>query len=202
MLVPPHRYHHRRLLSAQVVLFLLLLLLPDTNAMFLAHPHFLATVERAKRCVMEYPAGPLTWTHPNLDGTLTYFTRCLRTIAGEVRANDQPDREKESRTRAQRKIDSQLLYAIYQMRGQARKKGTPTAEIRLRKDEKGRVLVDVRAQVTEKLVSRITKLGGAVVSRSESYHSILAYLPLGKLETLAKYREVVFIGPASESVTH
>jgi len=119
--------------------------------------------------------------------------------AGE---NYQAGREKESRTPAQRKIDSQLLYAIYQMRGQAQKKGTPTTEIRLRKDEKGRVLVDVRAKATEKLVSRIMKLGGAVVSRSDTYHSLLAYLPLAKLETLAKYREVVFIGPASESVTH
>ena len=181
MLVFPHR-NYRRFLSARVAPFLLLLLVHVS--------------------VLEKSAAGLTRTNLNLNGIVAYLPGCLRIIALEAKENDQPGREKESRTPAQKKIDSQLLYAIYQMRGQARKKGTPTAEIRLRKDEKGRVLVDVRAQVTEKLVSRITKLGGAVVSRSESYHSLLAYLALGKLETLAKYREVVFIGPASESVTH
>jgi hypothetical protein len=117
-------------------------------------------------------------------------------------AGPQISTEKESRTAAQQKIDSQLLYAIYQMRGEAKKKGTPTTPIPLRKDEKGRVLVDVRAQVTEKLERMITKLGGIVSSRSERYHSILAYVPLGKIETLAESKEVKFIGPAAESMTH
>ena len=117
-------------------------------------------------------------------------------------AGPQISTEKEARTAAQQKIDSQLLYAIYQMRGEAKKKGTPTTPIRLRKDEKGRVLVDVRAQVTEKLVRNITKLGGIVSSRSERYHSILAYVPLGKIETLAESKDVKFIGPAAESMTH
>jgi|SRR5437016_5048669 len=181
MLLLPH-HHHSWFLSARVVLFLLLLLVHVS--------------------VLEKSAAGLTRTKLNLNGILAHFPDSLRIIAREPKENHQPGREKESRTPAQKKIDSQLLYAIYQMRGQALKKGTPTTEVRLRKDEKGRVLVDVRAQVTEKLVSRMTKLGGAVVSRSESYHSILAYLPLGKLEALAKYKEVVFISPASESITH
>ena len=181
MLLLPH-HHHSWFLSARVVLFLLLLLVHVS--------------------VLEKSAAGLTRTNLNLNGILAHFPGSLRIIAREPKENYQTGREKESRTPAQKKIDSQLLYAIYQMRGQARKKGTPTTEVRLRKDEEGRVLVDVRAQVTEKLVSRMTKLGGAVVSRSESYHSILAYLPLGKLEALAKYKEVVFISPASESITH
>jgi len=181
MLVFPHG-SYRRFLSARVALFLLPLLV------------YVSVLERS--------AAGLTRTNLKLNGILAPFHGSWRIIAREPKENYQTGREKESRTPAQKKIDSQLLYAIYQMRGQARKKGTPTTEIRLRKDEKGRVLVDVRAQVTEKLVSRMTKLGGAVVSRSESYHSILAYLPLGKLEALAKYKEVVFISPASEPVTH
>src|SRR5690348_13517497 len=61
--------------------------------------------------------------------------------------------EKEDRTAEQKKIDSQLLYAIYQLRGEAQAKGTPTEPIPLERDAKGRVLVDVRAVVSKKLVS-------------------------------------------------
>jgi hypothetical protein len=118
------------------------------------------------------------------------------------RVDSQSNTEKDARTAAQKKIDSQLLYAIYQIRGEAQKKGTPTTPIKLSKDEQGRVFVDVRAQVTDKLVRAITKLGGVVSSRSERYHSILAYVPLGKIEALAESKDVKFIGPAAESMTH
>ena len=65
--------------------------------------------------------------------------------------------EKESRSPAQKKIDSQLLYAIYQMRGEAQAKGIPTEPIVLRRDSKNRVLVDIRSEVTRKLTSVLKK---------------------------------------------
>lgn len=110
--------------------------------------------------------------------------------------------EKESRTPEQQKIDSQLLYAIYQMRGEAEAKGTPTESIRLRKDDKGRVLVDVRAPVSRKLVLFVKRLGGRIVSSSERYESIITYIPLEKLEALARSKDVKFIGPAAEAITN
>jgi hypothetical protein len=110
--------------------------------------------------------------------------------------------EKESRTPEQQKIDSQLLYAIYQMRGEAEAKGTPTGPIRLRKHDKGRVLVDVRAPVTRKLILFVKRLGGKIVSSSERDESIVAYLPLEKLESLARSKDVKFIGPTAEAVTN
>ena len=112
------------------------------------------------------------------------------------------NQEKDQRTPAQQKIDSQLLHAIYQMRGEAEAKGIPTEPIPLEKDAKGRVLVDVRAPVTKKILARIEKLGGAVVSSSDRYHSIFAYLPLGKLEILARSKEVKFITPKAQSMTN
>jgi hypothetical protein len=165
-------YSQARLYSAQPAVVSLLLLLAATP---------LALVFRTQRAEATVEAGAGSHMSPD---------------------NPQTSTEKESRTAAQKKIDSQLLYAIYQRRGQSKQNGTPTAPVRLRKDQKGRVFVDVRAAVNDKLVSQITKLGGAVTSRSERYHSILAYMPLGKIETLAESKDVKFIGPAAEPSTH
>jgi hypothetical protein len=119
-----------------------------------------------------------------------------------ISAQATPNQEKDQRTPEQQKIDSQLLYAIYQMRGEAEAKGVPTEPIPLEKDAKGRVLVDIRVPVTKKFRARIEKLGGTVVSSSDQYHSIIAYLPLGKLETLARSREVKYIAPKAQSTTN
>lgn len=124
---------------------------------------------------------------------------CLQSV---ILMNTAFGQEKEERTPEQQKIDSQLLYAIYQMRGEAEAKGVPTEPIPLEKDAKGRVLIDIRAPVTKKLLARIKKLGGQVVSSANEYHSIIAYLSLGKLETLARSKEVKFIAPKAQAMTH
>ena len=146
-----------------------------------------------------------------MNGTCNWFLilSCTLSIAcvqavfstNDVSARTPVSQEKDQRTAEQQKIDSQLLYAIYQMRGEAEAKGVPTEPIPLEKDAKGRVLVDIRTPVTKKILSRIEKLGGEVVSSSDKYHSIIAYLPLGKLEALARYREVKFIAPKAQSMT-
>ena len=119
-----------------------------------------------------------------------------------VSAHSPANQEKDQRTPEQQKIDSQLLHAIYQMRGEAEAKGVPTEPIPLDKDAKGRVLVDIRVPVTKKFRARIEKLGGTVVSTSDQYHSIIAYLPLSKLEQLARSREVKFIAPKAQAMTN
>ena len=110
--------------------------------------------------------------------------------------------EKESRTPAQQKIDSQLLYAIYQMRGEAKMKGIPSEPIMLRKDKKGRVLVDIRSVIGPRLLSLVKKSGGTVLSKSQKDHSLIAFLPLGELERIARLKEVEFISQPSEAITH
>jgi hypothetical protein len=112
------------------------------------------------------------------------------------------NQEKDQRTSEQQKIDSQLLYAIYQMRGEAQAKGIPTEPIPLEKDKKGRVLVDIRVPVTKRVLTRIEKLGGTVLSSSDKYQSVIAYLPLGQIEPLARSKEVKFIAPKAQSMTN
>jgi hypothetical protein len=107
--------------------------------------------------------------------------------------------EKETRTPAQKKIDSQLLYALKQKRGDLR--GVPSAPIDLKLDEKGRALVDINARVSPQLLSKIRRLGGVVVSKFETYHTIRARIALDRLEALAGRPDVVFIRPAAEAVT-
>jgi hypothetical protein len=110
--------------------------------------------------------------------------------------------EKESRTPAQRKIDSQLLYAIYQMRGEAEVKGIPTEPIVLRRDSKKRVLVDIRSEVTRRLTSLLKKTGSKIVSVSANDHSVIAFVPLPRLEKIADLQEVRFISQPAEAVTN
>jgi hypothetical protein len=110
--------------------------------------------------------------------------------------------EKDSRTQAQKKIDSQLLYAIYQMRGEAEAKGVPTEPIVLRRDSKDRVLVDIRSQVTRKLISHVRRVGGTILSTSQKDHSLIAYVPLNQIEKLAELNEVRFISQPPEAVTN
>ena len=131
----------------------------------------------------------------------TLSIACLQAVFLKDSVNAQSE-EKDQRTPEQQKIDSQLLYAINQMRGEAEAKGAPAEPIPLEKDAKGRVLVDIRTPVTKKILARIEKLGGEVVSSSGRYHSIIAYLPLGKLELLARSKEVKFIAPKAQSMTN
>jgi hypothetical protein len=109
--------------------------------------------------------------------------------------------EKESRTPAQQKIDSQLLQEIYRKRGQASAKEVPAGKTDVRVDARGRALVDIRAPVTTALTSFIKKNGGSIVSTSAQYQSIVARVPLLKLERLAARPEVRAISPAPEAET-
>ena len=52
-------------------------------------------------------------------------------------------------------------------------------------DQKGRALVDVRAEVTAALQKNVRKLGGTIESTSSKYRSIIAWVPLNELERLA-----------------
>lgn len=108
--------------------------------------------------------------------------------------------EKASRTSAQKKIDSQLLYALKQKRGETR--GVPTERINIELDQKGRALVDITAKVSPQLTSQIRKLGGIVISEDQRYHTIRARLALEKLEALAMLRDVSFIAPPAQAMNN
>lgn len=108
--------------------------------------------------------------------------------------------EKRARTPAQRKIDSQLLYALKQRRGETR--GVPSEPVPIKLDAQGRTLVDITAKVSASLISKIKRLGVEVVSRSERYHTIRVNVALEKLERLAALKEVRYLSMPATPATH
>jgi hypothetical protein len=113
-----------------------------------------------------------------------------------------PVREKLARTAAQRKIDTQLLYAIYRERGEGEKKGLPGGDFIVTFDQKRRAFVGIRARVTKTLLDTVKALGGEVLSSSERHHDIQAYLPIDTLEKLAARTDVRAIVPGDASTTN
>src|SRR4051794_34008776 len=110
--------------------------------------------------------------------------------------------EKEARTPAQRKINSQILYEIYRRRGEATRKGVPPGPTGVDVDGRGRALVDIRAEVTPALRKSIRSAGGVIVSSSAEHRSIIARVPLLMLERLAGDAAVRFIEPAPRATTN
>jgi hypothetical protein len=114
-------------------------------------------------------------------------------------ASAQTPSEKNSRTPAQRKIDSTLLFEIYRKQGKAAEKHVPPGKTGVRIDSKSRALVDVRAEVTPALQKKVRELGGTIDSTSAEYRSIVAWVPLLKLEQLARDPAVISIIPKPEA---
>ena len=110
--------------------------------------------------------------------------------------------EKAARTPAQQKINSQLLYEIYKRRGEAEKKHVPRETTGVRIGADGRALVDIRADLSPVLLRTIVRVGGRIVATSAPDRSVLARVPVLKLETLAADPAVRFIEPAAEATTH
>ena len=109
--------------------------------------------------------------------------------------------EKETRTPAQRKINSQILFEIYRRRGEAEAKHVPPGPTGVRIDEKDRAYVDIRADVSPALEKKIRDAGGTIVSTSREYRSVLAWIPLMRLEHIAADASVRAVEPTAEAET-
>ena len=105
---------------------------------------------------------------------------------------------KEAQTAAQRKIDSRLLRAIERARRGRRQ--PPDALLQI--DAKGRALVELRADVTPALAARLRALRATTVSVLPDYRSVLAWVPLTALESLAADDNVYGIQPAPQGTTN
>jgi hypothetical protein len=94
------------------------------------------------------------------------------------------------------KIDSQLLVEIHRLRGQP----APPDKTGVRLDADKRALIDVRAVVTPELQKTVVAAGGTIVSTSVKDHSILAWVPLLKIEQIAGDPAVRAIVPAAQAI--
>lgn len=119
----------------------------------------------------------------------------LRQIAAILEA-------KERRTPTERKIDSQLLVANDQRKGVSAPGAAPLVAPSFDHDSAGRILTDIKADVTERLLSSITEHGGVVVNHFAQHRAIRAWLPLDEITGIANLSEVAFIMPAVRAVTN
>ena len=110
--------------------------------------------------------------------------------------------EKATRNDAQRRLDSQLLLELRRRRGHPVARTVPGLSTGIETDPDGTTLVDIRADVTNALLSRIQALGGTVFNQHPRYRAIRARLPLESLETLAADASVQFIRPALPPITN
>ena len=109
-------------------------------------------------------------------------------------------KEKNSRTPAERKIDSQLLQAIkkYAAHNTNEKAGKEAVGIHPAQD--GTILVDISTAVTDDLLNMIKKQGGEVMYASKQYSSVRARVPVAAVKQIAALEQVTFITAASVPV--
>jgi hypothetical protein len=110
--------------------------------------------------------------------------------------------DKAKRTPAQKKIDSQLIYAARARSGRAAVSGAPRLRASVETLNNGLVEVDISAKVTPGLLQQILNAGGTVSSSFAQFNAIRAQLPLGAIETLAARPDVRFIKRAAKRRTH
>ena len=107
---------------------------------------------------------------------------------------------KAARTPAQRKISSQILFALKQKRGDAQLRSLPKLRIAVEIEPDGMTLVDIKASVSSSLLAEIKGLGGVIINSFAEYDAIRARLPLDKIETLAANPDIRFISPAMKAM--
>lgn len=104
--------------------------------------------------------------------------------------------EKASRTPAQLKMDSQLVYAIREKRNGLAIAEAPNLRAQVKFDAHNKILVDIEGHITPELLTLVDALGGKVVNSHPESNALRTSMTLPALETLAARPEVKFIQPA------
>ena len=111
-------------------------------------------------------------------------------------------REKDVRSGTQRKIDSQLIYALRMELGQPIATGVSAQETDLPYAADGHVVVDVTARHTSALFASLTALGVEVLSTSPDGGMLRVHINIDQVEALAALPDVSFVQPKQEAQIH
>jgi hypothetical protein len=111
-------------------------------------------------------------------------------------------REKDFRSDAQQKIDSQLISELRMELGQPIAAGVLVAETDLPYAADGHVVVDVKARVTDGLIARLTALGIEVLSSDPDGGMLRVHINIDQVEALAALPDVSFVQPKQEAQIH
>jgi len=158
------------------------------------------TLSAAAAASAAVPAPTSGGMLPPSDAAAQQSTGGQGATAQDPKQKEQPRTGKERLSEAERKIDSHVRDEIARRRGHRPRPlsaGLTVVEI----DEEGRALVEIRARILTQLQRKIERLKGTVVSSSLDYRSLVAWVPLLKLERLAEEPTVSSIDPAPQSIT-
>jgi len=108
--------------------------------------------------------------------------------------------EKESRTPAQRKIDSQLVYAMKMRQGKSIAQGIQTLAVDVGTDEAGMVTIDITAIIDDQLLRSLKYMGVTYYNVFPTYHTLRARASLDQLEMIATLPQIRFIQPKQEAI--
>ncbi|HLW98829.1 MAG TPA: S8 family serine peptidase [Candidatus Acidoferrales bacterium] len=109
--------------------------------------------------------------------------------------------EKVSRTSSQRKIDSNVLYTMRMLQGQAAAPGIPYLNTGVDLDQNNNIVVDITAIVTDELLKQLQSAGATILYTSAQYRAIRAIIPPNQIENIAASVDVLFISPKVASIT-
>lgn len=109
--------------------------------------------------------------------------------------------EKSTRTPAQQKMDSQLVYASKRNRKIPFGPEVSLLQIDLKAQVDGKIMVDIDAEVTPALLTAIETAGGKVMNSFPRFRAIRALLAVDQIEDIAAHPNVKFIGRAAEAET-
>jgi subtilisin family serine protease len=103
--------------------------------------------------------------------------------------------DKATWTKAQKKMDSQLIFANRLKATGLVHAAAPKLRPSLKAEGDGRFKVEIKGTVTPGLLAAIQAAGGTIISSFPGYHVVQAALPVEKIETIAARDDVVFIAP-------
>src|SRR5262245_45709648 len=106
--------------------------------------------------------------------------------------------EKAALTPTQRKIDSQLLHAKRRLTGET----SVALDIQLARSADGSVQLELRAEVTDRLLTALGGLGVNVVGTQSSGRSVLVDAALLQIEQIAALPDVYFVQPKPDYMTN
>ena len=103
--------------------------------------------------------------------------------------------EKESWTPSEQKVSSNLLREAKKRSGRKLAHGVPQLDMGFKIDTANNVTVDIRADVSVRVLARIKALGGRVVNHFPQFNAIRAVVPVDKILDLAEEPGVQNIRP-------
>jgi hypothetical protein len=110
-------------------------------------------------------------------------------------------RDKQARTPAQKKISSKLIYTARMLQGLPAAPDVLSLETGVDVDDDGNVLVDINANITDSLLTQLRDQGATLYGSYPAYRSVRALVPAARLESIAGWPDVIFIGPKQEAMT-